>query len=210
MNIDSFINDISSVSLDSVFNPYRDYCPIHDTKESPMLRRENLRSYLSYAHNTGIDTIWMGRDLGYRGGRRTGLALTDEANLSAFNRLYPGTQIEKSTKSPLVKERTAAEIWAFLPLLEKPPLLWNVFPFHPYEKNEPFTNRKFTSKELRFAEEINSLLFSGLGIKSIVAIGNDAEKYASKFGITIRKVRHPSYGGIKDFRSGLMELYDLI
>jgi len=34
----------------------------------------------------GSNTIWMGRDLGYRGGRRTGLALTDEAHLPLFSR----------------------------------------------------------------------------------------------------------------------------
>lgn len=29
-----------------------------------------------------VDAIWIGRDLGYRGGRRTGLALTDDVHMT--------------------------------------------------------------------------------------------------------------------------------
>ncbi|WP_260590795.1 uracil-DNA glycosylase [Variovorax sp. DXTD-1] len=100
---------------------------------------------------------------------------------------------------PEVAERTAAEIWAVLTLLDKPPLLWNVFPFHSHEKDDPFTNRKFTTRELREVDELNAALISWLGIRRIVSIGQDAASYAAKFGVEVVSVRHPSYGASQSF-----------
>lgn len=207
MNIDSFIADISSVKLANVFNPYSDQCDLYDDIDAAEIRRNNLKEFIRVSLSLGIESMWMGRDLGYRGGRRTGLALTDERHLSSFCKVYPGSVIRKSTTGPSIKERTADEIWSLLPKLDLPPLLWNVFPFHPYETGNQFSNRKFTAKELSIAEEINVILIKGLGIKRIIAIGNDAAVYASRLGIRVEKVRHPSYGGVNEFRSGIKELY---
>ena len=110
----SFVQALSAIQLPNVFNPYADRCPVHDRKDAAAVRRRSLRTLLESALDLGVDTIWMGRDLGYRGGRRTGLALTDEMRLTQFPAIYPGTEAAKSTMGPAVAERTAAEIWAVL------------------------------------------------------------------------------------------------
>lgn len=204
-----FVQALSEIHLPNVFNPYADTCPVHDRANAAAVRRRSLRTLLSTAQSLGIDTIWMGRDLGYRGGRRTGLALTDEMRLSQFSSVYPGAETEKSTLGPAVAERTATEIWAVLAQLDLPPLLWNVFPFHPHEPGQPFTNRKFTAAELRVADALNRELLSWLGIRRIIAIGQDAAHYAAEFGIEVKCVRHPSYGGVTEFREGIRRLYGL-
>lgn len=107
----SFVKALASLSLEDVFNPYSDTCPVHDRTDAASYRRTNLRTYLSAAENIGVDTIWMGRDLGYRGGRRTGLALTDEFHLAEMARVYPGCASRQATRGPVIAERTAAEIW---------------------------------------------------------------------------------------------------
>jgi radical SAM superfamily enzyme YgiQ (UPF0313 family) len=56
----------------------------------------------------------MGRDLGYRGGRRTGLALTDEYHLVDLEQVFPNTKFTRATVGDAVSERTAAEIWRVL------------------------------------------------------------------------------------------------
>lgn len=209
MNVAAFVRELGSVTMPSVFNPYHDKCSVYDRTDAPSVRRKNLRSILNAARALEVDTIWMGRDLGYRGGRRTGLALTDERHLNSMARAYPGAVVHRSTHGPEVAERTAAEIWAVLMQLDRPPLLWNVFPFHPHDQNDPFTNRKFTRAELSLVDELNAALIDSLGIRHIVSIGQDAATYAEKFGVKVSCIRHPSYGGVADFRRGISELYGI-
>lgn len=151
----------------------------------------------------------MGRDLGYRGGRRTGVALTDEAHLSELGTLYGFAQPQRSTVGPVVAERTATEIWSVLRQISAPPMLWNVFPFHPYVDGDELTNRKFTAHEFAVASELNIQLIRILRIERIVAIGQDAAIYASKLGVEVDQVRHPSYGGTSDFREGMSRIHGL-
>lgn len=207
MNARSFVAALSKIRLENVFNPYADRCSVHDLEDAPTRRRRNLRLYLESIETLGSDTIWMGRDLGYRGGRRTGLALTDERHLPMMSTSYPGTQATRATRGPAVAERTAAEIWDVIQWLDNPPLLWNVFPFHPHEESEPFTNRKFSTRELKEVHDLNAELISWLGIRRIISIGQDAAHYASGFGVDVLCVRHPSYGGVREFREGIRKLY---
>jgi len=205
----SFVNKLSKISLENVFNPYKDTCSVYDKVDSARVRRKNLSTYLCAVEGIGVNTIWMGRDLGYRGGRRTGLALTDEAHLQDVAEIYPNCAPQKATKGEAVAERTAAEIWAVLRDIQLPPLLWNVFPFHPHEMDKPFTNRRFSKKELEIVNDLNIALIEWLKINRIIAIGQDAAKYAASFGVEVLTVRHPSYGGVKDFRKGMREIYSM-
>lgn len=207
MSPESFVKALSGFNQENVFNPYSDVCPVHDRKDAAASRRKNLRTYLSAVEAIGVDTIWMGRDLGYRGGRRTGLALTDEFHLPELSSVYPGCLSKQATRGPAVAERTAAEIWAVLRAIKIPPLLWNVFPFHPHEPGNPFSNRRFTNRELGEVDELNIELITWLKIKKIVAIGQDAARYAERFGVHTVTIRHPSYGGVREFRDGMEKLY---
>lgn len=205
--LEQLVDALADVDLPMVFNPYRHACAIHDNADSPVQRRRNLLNYLTAARRAGAKTMWMGRDLGYRGGRRTGLPLTDEAHLSSFAVRYPGSDPKKATVSSTVAERTAAEIWSRIRAVAEPPLLWNVFPFHPHSDESEFDNRRFRARELEKVHHINLALVEIMGIQRIVAIGRDAEHYGSSIGINVHRIRHPSYGGIRDFRSGLAKLY---
>lgn len=209
MTPSGFVRALSGLAFDNVFNPYSDTCSIHDHKDAAAVRRRNLRTYLEAAKALGVDTLWMGRDLGYRGGRRTGLALTDEAHLTAVAELYPGAAAGRGTRGPLVAERTAAEIWSVLKTLHEMPLLWNVFPLHPFEAGNPLSNRRFTARELAEVEGLNAELIDALGIRHVVAIGQDAAQYATRYGVRITTIRHPSYGGVREFREGMSRLYPL-
>jgi len=207
MNPRSFVAALAAIDLDSVFNPYIQRCESHDLADGPAVRRRNLRRYLRAVEAMETDTIWMGRDLGYRGGRRTGLALTDEYHLPHLGAAYPGADVAKATRGPAIAERTAAEIWSVILALEHPPLLWNVFPLHPHEINSEFTNRKFSARELARVSDLNQELIQWLGIRRIVCIGQDAAIYAASFRCDIECVRHPSYGGTTEFREGMKRIY---
>lgn len=205
----SFVNQLAAVHLMNVFNPYSDTCPVHDKRDAAALRRKNLRSYFEAVIAMEVDTIWMGRDLGYLGGRRTGIALTDEHHLPYVPLVYGGFSPVRATNGAAIKERTATEVWTLLRELRQPPLLWNVFQFHPHEPSKPFTNRKFSVRERKVADDINAELINWLGIERIVAIGGDAVTYSQQFDVKVVAVRHPSYGGIMDFRHSIRKEYGL-
>jgi hypothetical protein len=201
-----FVSTIRSLSFDDAFNPYLDRCPIHDRADAPAKRSAALRGILEAAASRGIHSVWIGRDLGYRGGRRTGLALTDDVHVAVHGARW-GMKIERSTKGPAVKERTAALAWSVLEEIELPVFLWNVFPLHPHEPNLPFTNRSHKSVERAAGEALLSDLLKLLQPERVVALGGDAARCAERVAGSCVRIRHPSYGGQADFLRQMFELY---
>lgn len=210
MQVEKFIRQLKSLSFENSFNPYSDRCTVYDYFDAPQKRRSMLRAMLGAATQVEIDSIWIGRDLGYRGGRRTGLALTDDVHLAHHTKRW-GIEIDRITKGKAVPERTASVIWDVLSLIETPIFLWNVFPLHPYEVGKQFSNRAHNSIERAAGEELLEALIGILNPRRIVAIGNDAEKAALRMSTRekIVKVRHPSYGGQNEFLAQMKCLYNI-
>lgn len=167
-----------------------------------------LSAILEQALSTEVDSIWVGRDLGYRGGRRTGLALTDDIHVARHSRRW-GVVAERPTTGMPVKERTAAVIWNMLDQIEVPIFLWNVFPLHPHEPENEFSNRQHNVRERRAGEELLRALVELLRPKRIIAVGKDAEGAANRItsGLPVICVRHPSYGGQTQFLQQISDLY---
>jgi hypothetical protein len=157
-----------------------------------------------------VDALWIGRDLGFRGGRRTGMALTDDVHFHDHLSRW-GLSRAKPTVGQPVAERTAKFVWAMLDEISAPVFLWNVFPLHPHERDAPFTNRAHNAKERKAGTEILDELIRLLRPKRLVAVGNDAEKVLGKIagGRVVSKVRHPSYGGQAEFTCQIQALYGL-
>lgn len=209
MSASSFVSRLAEFDQANVFNPYADVCPDHDKDDAPAIRRANLRKVLEAAICARADSIWIGRDLGYRGGRRTGLALTDEAHLDRAERMLGCDGLTRATKGTAVAERTATVIWNMLDRIQRPTMLWNVFPFHPHAPNEPMTNRSHTRGERHQTVTYLAELVELLNPSRIVAIGADAASSARDLGFEVTHVRHPSYGGQTDFIRQVGALYEL-
>jgi hypothetical protein len=209
VTLDDFIDALNALRSRHAFNPYTDACEDHDAINAPAVRRRNLRLVLEAATATGVDSIWVARDLGYRGGRRTGLALTDEAHLAAHAMLYGRLPLAKATRGPVVAELTAKVVWAALKQVGRPVFLWNVFPLHPYAPGDPMSNRPHTRAERRSSAHLVNWLVSTLQPKTIVAIGKDAATALQESGFRPVMVRHPSYGGQREFAEGIANTYGL-
>lgn len=206
--VDQFVFNVAALSFTNAFNPYRDTCEIFDFPEAPHIRQELLRSTLVSAVEAGVDSLWIGRDLGYRGGRRTGLALTDEAHVMSHLRRWGITKIGRVVKGQPQSERTATVVWRMLDQISERVYLWNVFPLHPHEPENPFSNRAHTAAEREGGEVILSALVRLLHPRTVVAIGQDAARSAARCcSSEVVSVRHPSYGGVRDFEGAISKQF---
>lgn len=203
----NFVDELAALQFDNVFNPYADSCPTYDTAGSTFIRRRNLELVIDAALSQGIDSMWIARDLGYRGGRRTGLALTDEVHLFWHAKLLATPPLMQATQGPVLTERTATIVWRALRLIDRPIFLWNVFPLHPHEPSDSMSNRCHTRAERAACEELNWWLIETLRPRKVIAIGRDAQAAMVELGIESIQIRHPSYGGQSEFFAALTELY---
>ncbi|HVI89233.1 MAG TPA: uracil-DNA glycosylase [Dongiaceae bacterium] len=208
MKLHPFVSAVAALHFDNCFNPYSDRCDVHDRCDAPERRAAALSAIVAKATHKQIDAIWVGRDLGYRGGRRTGLALTDDVHIPQHAKRWSLTA-DRPTVGSAVAERTAAIIWSVLDQIDARIFLWNVFPLHPHEVDDPFSNRQHNANERRAGEELLRELVLLLRPARIIAIGNDAAASSSRVAddVEVSCVRHPSYGGQNQFLCQIAEIY---
>lgn len=211
MNSAQFVRSLSQLHCDHTFNPYSDRCLVYDVPDAPERRSQALLEMLESATRQSVHSIWIGRDPGYRGARRTGLALTDDLHIGAHAARWE-LSLQRPTKGEVVIERTATVIWSVLSRLDMPIFLWNVFPLHPHEPDDPFSNRPHNSFERAIGESFLAHLILLLRPCRLVGIGNDAAHTARRLAGSsheVVQVRHPSYGGQRKFLLQICELYDM-
>ncbi|QNN64994.1 uracil-DNA glycosylase [Sphingomonas rhizophila] len=208
MTPQQFVSQLSTQRSVNAFNPYSDSCKVYDLDNAPAIRSKMLTETLVAAQSVELETLWIGRDLGYRGGRRTGLPFTDDVHLSDHGARW-GLSVSRPTKGSAVAERAATVIWSLLEAIDLPIFLWNVFPLHPHEITNPFTNRLHTAAERKLGLEVLEQLIGLVRPKKLLAIGNDAAKAVETLGtgIEVLRVRHPSYGGQPEFLRDVRQIY---
>ena len=205
----SITASLAGISLPSVFNPYCDHCIIHDQPDAAQIRKFNLTRFLEAALAARVDTLWVARDLGYRGGRRTGIPLTDEVHLGHAQAFLDGLTLRRATLGPVLAERTAAVVWRTLARIAEPIVPWNVFPFHPHGAGNPLSNRCHSRAEREATWHTLLALVDMLRPRRIVAIGRDAADALAGLALPLHVVRHPSYGGQAEFETGISTIYGI-
>lgn len=207
--IDRFLEHTSSFEAERVFNPWGMNCPLFDNEYSFDTRRENLRMVLSACAFADEVDVWVGRDLGWRGGRRTGVALVDEINLDDYAFSIGLPRLKKATKGPPMRERTATEVHIARERVTRKLFFWNVFPFHPHEDGNPQSNRMHTKKEREIGISLLTSVLKLIPFNRVITIGADATSALQAAEIPCCPVRHPSYGGQKDFHRQIDLHYEI-
>jgi uracil-DNA glycosylase len=146
------------------------------------LRRRRLVEYLDARKDAPI--LLVGEAAGYRGARVSGLPFTSERQLS---------RVGPAEASATIVHRVLAELG-----LQESVLLWNVVPTHPHRPGVPSSNRRPNSTEIEASLPFLDALVAG---RRLVAVGRLAATV-----LQTPYVRHPSHGGAREFRTGLVEL----
>ena len=208
--IDGFLDDLTAYEAERVFNPWTMNCEAVDVDDSFDVRRKNLHAVLCACTDAREVDVWIGRDLGWRGGRRTGVALVDESCLDDYALSIEVTGLRKATIGPAMRERTATEIHLARARVSQKLFFWNVFPFHPHEDGKPQSNRMHTRGERGVGLTFLTRILDLLPVGRVVTIGNDATHALQAAEITCCPVRHPSYGGQKEFHRQVDAHYGIL
>ena len=104
------------------------------------------------------------------------------------------------------QERTAKEVWHWLEKFQRPAFLWNVFPLHPHQPGKPLSNRVHTNAERDATLHFLRDLHNNLRPRLVVALGRDAQRVLTSLNIQHAPIRHPSMGGLNDFRLAMGRL----
>jgi uracil-DNA glycosylase len=147
-----------------------------DGARAPLLR-ERLAAYLDSRRDAPL--LLVGEAPGYRGARVSGLPFTSERQLT-------GAGPAEATAT--IVHRVLAELG-----LAEHVLLWNVVPTHPGTET---ANRAPSAGEVRAGAAFARELAEG---RTVVAVGRIAAA-----ALDAPYVRHPSHGGLADFRVGLL------
>ena len=198
--VEAFVEAVASLRMDGCFNPYADRYPPFDVQDAPAIRSSNVKHVLDAAAKGGVADLWIGLELGHNGGRRTGLAMTDDAHVKAHGpRFGVADQLRHATRAGPPKEMTAAIVWEALAGIERPVFLWNVVPVHAHRPAEPLSNRRHTSSERDFCLPLLHALIKLLRPSRLVTLGGDASRALERSGCPHVAVRHPAFGGKRDF-----------
>ena len=103
----------------------------------------------------------------------------------------------------ILSEQSATIVWGVLSEIGCAPLIWNSFPFHPFQPGNPLSNRLPTRGELQLGSVFLRTLLSCFNVDRVIAVGNTASKTLWGLGVACQKIRHPAQGGKNDFVTGI-------
>lgn len=193
-------------SAPGVVNPYKDEDPGLDQDGAARRRRANLEAYLERVGRPRV--VLLGEALGFRGGRFSGIAFTSERQLVGDDgrRLAWACcpPFAATSRNPaLWLEPSGSVVWGALGGEARGALLWNAFPWHPYGKKGPLSNR-LPERSLWMANlgVLEALLEEVDGAR-VLAVGRTAQAALAELGVEAPLLRHPAHGGAAIFREQL-------
>ena len=187
-----------------VFHPWLEQSKDDVSGAGPAQRLDRLRAHLN------IDLprlILVGEAPGWRGCRASGVAFTSEHLLLAGTIPRVGAVARRVTNQRLpLREPSATIVWEALEEfgVADGTILWNAFPYHPHDAGNPYTNRTPSDAERERAEPILAALLHAFPGATLAAVGKVAATSVSAImSDEVPILRHPSFGGKTEFRTGL-------
>jgi hypothetical protein len=196
---------------ENTFNQYRDVDPELDRPHGAAVRCQNLRCYLETF--AGARFVLVGEAAGYAGCRFSGIPFTCEAQIVAADPSSHSRQLawtlgkslarSSRAKDPWV-ERSATMVWEALDG-RRDCVLWNAYPWHPFDRSGPLSNRA-PGRDLKDGLSVLACLLSLFPAARPYAVGRVAQRALAAIGLQASYIRHPSRGGKQQFLAGVAAL----
>jgi hypothetical protein len=186
----------------NVFNPWSDPDPLDRTDDAAGHRLRRLKQHLAWRPAF----VLVGEAAGYQGCRFSGVAFTSE-RLLLEGRIPRVRSTERVThRTRPWSEPSATVVWECLHELRIADctVLWNAFPWHPYRPDEPHSNRRPSTVEVRQGAQVLRAVLDRFANATVVAVGQVARQALQNVvGGNPRVVRHPAMAGAREFRANL-------
>lgn len=153
--------------------------------------------------------LLVGEAPGYRGCRLTGIPFVSPHLLAGLGSRFGLTrdQFQPADEWPQIqREASATIVWQTVGQRQPLPLLWNIFPFHPYQPEKPQSNRTPTTKEIALGRPFLDQICQLFPQAMLIAVGKKASGALKSWQIEHTAVRHPSHGGAKTFQAALSSI----
>ena len=206
--IEALVSDLSHTQTPpDLFNPYNQVCQTHDLPDAPAIRRRNLTRLLRAHQRLQTKTLWVFEAPSHLGARRSGAPFVNEGNFREVEEfLGLHESLEQATHSAARIAPTTRITWNLAHELDVKPLIWEALPFHPHLPNQPLTNRRPRTSELKAYLHFLTDLLAIFEPALVVAVGRVAEQALAWAGTDATYVRHPAQGGVRQFRVQLRTL----
>jgi uracil-DNA glycosylase len=155
--------------------------------------------------------LLIGEAPGYQGCHFSGIPFTNEKLLLEGRVPRVKVNLRITRREPPWSEPTATVMWKTLRDLgiDEETVMWNAFAWHPFRPDEPMSNRAPTDAELVKGIDVLRAVTSHFKGEQVIAVGRVAERALKRLGVAVNgSVRHPSYGGVTDFRNGMAALIE--
>jgi uracil-DNA glycosylase len=195
--IEIFIQNLSSQKVVNATNLYQG-----ESRES-LIRKGNLGLYLSKMKELNPSVLILGEAPGYKGCRLTGLPFTSEKIINQTSFFSKQDYKFINNENNLEGEISATIVWTEILKYKTQPLIWNIFPFHPFQNFKEKSNRTPTLMELGIGKLFLKDLLNIFEIKKILALGRKSESQILDLNVKYKYIRHPANGGQNEFAKGL-------
>lgn len=193
----------AAADAEALFDPSG---PDPASRAAGTLRRRNLDRYLQHA-GPEADTILVAEAPGWRGMTNTGVPFTSMRELQDPDGLFAGVSFAVPPEPTAPWEASSRVVHAALRDWHGPlPVLWAVFPHHPFAAPDRLTNRTPRPAEVRAGAPVALALAEAVGARRFVAVGRKAQGALAAAGIDAIAVRHPAQGGAREFTQQIAAL----
>ncbi len=175
------------------------------------MRRRNLLRYLALMAAVRPEVMLLAEAPGHRGMSVSGIPFTSARELAARPGLITGRPegdgFELPERPAAPWEASSGIVWRALASWRGPlPLLWGVYPNHPFVPGDRSTNRPPRTHEVRAGAPVALALAAAFRIRVIAAVGRKAQRAMAEAGVSAPALRHPAQGGAATFTTQLHEL----